>query len=82
MSLAYGAEVYAYDAATFQSHNPSAPPSICAVERVAHGEDPPIALDTLGLALVHSGAMVMRGAESGPCAIMQAKWPPQPITAL
>jgi signal transduction histidine kinase len=81
LSLAYGARVYGYDAATFRSQNPEAPPLDRALwDEVAHGEVPPIALDSLGMVLVHSGALVMRGGGTGPCAILQGTWPPQSVT--
>jgi signal transduction histidine kinase len=77
--LAYGARMYSYDRATLASPNPEAPPlRIDLWGQVAHGEEPPIAVD-FGLLRAEGGALVLRGAESGPCAIVQATWPRQPI---
>jgi signal transduction histidine kinase len=80
LSLAYGARIFAYDAATLMSHNPEAPPLDRALwDEVSHGEEPPLAMDTMGVLLSRSGTAVLRAADSGPCAVLQATWPPQPI---
>ncbi|HLK39425.1 MAG TPA: HAMP domain-containing sensor histidine kinase [Polyangiaceae bacterium] len=80
-ALAYGARVYAYDAATLTSHNPDAPPlDVDLWREVLERKDPPVAIDMLGMLLLRRGTGVLRVADSGPCAIVQAVWPPQPIT--
>jgi signal transduction histidine kinase len=79
LQLSYGARVYAYDPATGASLNREAPPLRRDLwDEIAHGAEPPVTVD-FGLWRPQGGAMVLRGAASGPCAIVQATWPHQPI---
>jgi signal transduction histidine kinase len=81
LSLAYGGHVFAYDAQTLRSDNPEAPPLQMSLwKELAHGEDPPIAIDMVAALLSRPGALVHRAATSGPCAVLQATWPAQAIT--
>jgi signal transduction histidine kinase len=81
ISMMYGARAYAYDLQTLTSPNPEAPPLRVELwNEVAHGEDPPVSVD-FGLWRAEGGAAVMNGGGSGPCTVLQATWPHQPIEA-
>ena len=63
-----GATAYAYDADTLKSANPDAPPLDASY---AHF-DRDLGIEARGLRL--GGALVFRGAASGPCALVRATW--------
>jgi len=66
-----GSRAYAYDAATLRSANPAAPPLDPAYARLADD----VAIE--GSAFTLGGALVFRGAPSGPCSLVRAYWGPK-----
>jgi signal transduction histidine kinase len=79
MSFERGARAFAYDEATLVSRNPEAPPLERDVwERLARGGEK-VAIGAHGVSLAAGGALVHRTGASGPCAIVQTTWPPQPV---
>jgi signal transduction histidine kinase len=78
LHLDYGARVYGYDTTSYLSGNPDAPPLRRSLAERVDSMSPPIAID-FGLWSSQGGAMVIRTANRGPCALVQATWPNQPI---
>ncbi|MFT3765058.1 MAG: HAMP domain-containing sensor histidine kinase [Minicystis sp.] len=72
LALEPGATAFAYDAATLASRNPAAPPLDRALLAQLEERGPAAATDTQ--ASFRGGTLVFRGAESGPCAIVQGRW--------
>jgi signal transduction histidine kinase len=74
LQLERGARLDAYDAATLRSNNPSSPPlDGTMVERLRAGEAAPVELRRIGSE--HGETVVLRGAASGPCSLIQVTLP-------
>ena len=68
----------AYDAATLQSKNPDSPQLDEALyRRLESGEPSPVKLSRFEGE--HVAGVLIRGAPSGPCSLVQATWPPPPF---
>lgn len=71
-----GPIVFGYDAETLTSRNPAAPPlAMSAYDRLSKDTNEPIADVHSGLRGA-SGVVLIRTGNAGPCAILQAVWPP------
>jgi signal transduction histidine kinase len=76
LTYASDATTYAYDGDTLVSRNPAAPVLDRRVlASVAPGRH--VAIDVRGWTLASGGIVVFRGADHGPCAIMQTTWSEQ-----
>jgi signal transduction histidine kinase len=70
--LGNGERTYAYDAETLVSRNPAAPP--LERELAADTAGRPLASESHGVGGFAGGTFVFRGADHGPCAILQTTW--------
>src|ERR1043166_4167262 len=73
VALAPGATLYAYDGDALTSRNPEAP----ALDRRVLASIAPsrhVAIDIQGWTLTGGGVVVFRGADRGPCAILELTW--------